>query len=263
MFKYILVKEVVQPICIIVGTFILYTFISKVIKDLFNRKIPNADERKRKTIQSLVLNIIKYLLIIVAFMLILEVYGIDTKSIMTSLGVVGIVVGLSLQDTLKDFISGLFIIFENQYGVGDIVTINNFKGEVISLGMKTTKIKSYTGDVEIISNRNIDFVINHSLESSLALVDVSVSYDSDLDKVEEVLQNLCERLSKELSNLTGKAEVLGITELGNSAINYRISVPTKPMKHIVTERIIRKEAKKEFDKNNIEIPFTQVVIHHG
>ena len=128
--------------------------------------------------------------------------------------------------------------------------------------MKTTKIKSIKGDVEIIPNRNINFVINHSLTSSLAIVDVGVSYNSNLDKVDEVLINLCERLNSTLPNLTGNVEVLGITQLGDSSISYRITALTKPMKHIEVERIIRKEIKKEFDKKNIEIPFPQVVVHN-
>ena len=262
MLKYVLVKEVVNPVCIIVFTFLIYVIISKLIKDVFNKKIKKIDKRKSKTIESLILNIIKYLLIVIAIVMILDVYGIDTKSIITSLGIVGVVVGLSLQDTLKDLISGIFIIFEDQYGVGDTVTINDFKGEVISLGMKTTKIKSIKGDVEIIPNRNINFVINHSLTSSLAIVDVGVSYNSNLDKVDEVLINLCERLNSTLPNLTGNVEVLGITQLGDSSISYRITALTKPMKHIEVERIIRKEIKKEFDKRHIEIPFPQVVVHN-
>jgi len=261
MLKYVLVKEVINPLCVIVVTFLVYLIISKLIKDLFNKKLKKIDKRKSETVKSLILNIIKYLLIVIAIVMILDVYGIDTKSIVASLGIVGIVVGLSLQDTLKDLISGIFIIFEDQYGVGDTVTINNFKGEVISLGMKTTKIKSFKGDVEIIPNRNINFVINHSLASSLAIVDVGVSYNSDLDKVDDVLNNLCDRLSS-LPNLTGNVEVSGITELGDSSIVYRITAPTKPMKHIEIERLIRKEIKKEFDKNNIEIPFPQVVVHN-
>src|SRR5699024_1893706 len=107
-----------------------------------------------------------------------------------SLGVVGVVVGLALQDILKDFIAGFTIMLENQYTVGDTVTIGTFKGEVISLSLKTTKLKAYTGEVNIIANRNVIEVINHSIENSLAVVNVSVDYSEDIEKVEKVLNEL-------------------------------------------------------------------------
>lgn len=263
MLKFIFVKEVIAPTCIIAASIFLYITLSKIIKGLFKRRKPRIDERKTKTMLSLILNIIKYFFIIIAVLLILEVYNIDTKSIIASLGVAGLVVGLSLQDTLKDFISGLFIIFEDQFGLGDTITIDNFKGEVISLGIKTTKIKSYTGDIQIIPNRNINNVINHSLASSLALVNVQVSYNSDMDKVELILKELCKTLTEKIKNLNGEITLLGITDLADSGIEFRISAPTKSMCHYEVEREIRKEIKKAFDKNNIEIPFPQVVIHNA
>ena len=171
--------------------------------------------------------------------------------------------GLALQDTLKDFLSGLSIIFENQYAIGDTVTVGGFKGEVISLGLKSTRIKAYTGEVKIISNRNICEVINHTIAFSLAQVDVQVSYEDDIKKVKKVLDELCIRLSKELPDLKEDIKCLGINSLDESGITFRVEAKTTPLKHYAIERILYKEIKLELDKNGITIPYQQVVIRNA
>ena len=107
-------------------------------------------------------------------MLILEVYHISTRGLITSLGVVGLVAGLAFQDTLKDLLAGFSIIFENAYAVGDTITVGNFKGKVISLGLKTTKIRAINGDTQIIANSNITSVINHSLDDNYDFIDIPI-----------------------------------------------------------------------------------------
>ena len=115
----------------------------------------------------------------------LEVYNVDTKSLIASLGVFSLVVGLAVQDTLKDFISGITIILENQFEVGDNVTISGFRGDVIYMGLKTTKIKSYEGEVFMIANRNITEVINHTVSNDLAIIDIPIAYEEDLDNLKD------------------------------------------------------------------------------
>ena len=256
-------KEILGPIFIVIGAFFLYQILTKITKRLFCVKKSILDERKSKTILSVVNNIVKYLLITVSILMILEVYGISTSGILTSLGVVGVVGGLALQDTLKDILSGMCIILENQYAVGDVVSIGDFKGEVLSLGLRTTRIKSYTGEIKIIANRNIMEVINHSLEMSLAIVNIPVSYNEDIDKVQQILDELCKRMKKENSLITGSIVCLGMTAFDNSSINFRITAEVKAMKHHEIERLLLKEVKKLFDEQNIEIPYSQVVIHHA
>ncbi len=167
--KKIFIKEVVAPFLIIVGSIVIYQIANKIINNIFKIKIKNVDSKKQNTLRTMVKNIVKYFIIIIASLMILDVFGIDTKTLVASFGIVGLVVGLALQSIIKDFLSGMTIIFENQYSVGDIVTITGFKGEVIELGMKTTKIKSENGDVKIIPNGNINEVINHSLIQNKSL----------------------------------------------------------------------------------------------
>jgi len=234
--------------------------VRNIIDRLFRIK-SNVDKRKTKTINGLINNLIKYFIVIVDVVMILDIYGIDTKTLIASLGVVGLVAGLAVQDTLKDFVAGMSIILENQYRVGDTITIKGFRGEVISLGIKSTHIRAYTGEVMIIANHLIEEVINHSLEKSVAIVDIPVSYDTDIDKLESVLNDLFIDLNKSIKGLKGNIRILGLQSYDDSSISYRIVVDTFPMEHLQVERDLKKAIKVCLDNNNIEIPFPQVVVH--
>lgn len=263
MLDKILVVEIVGPILVILVAVIIYNVFRKVGRTIILKGVPYGDDGKTKTLIVLFNNIIKYILIVVSLLIILQIFKIDTKTIVASLGAIGVVAGLAFQDVLKDFFAGIFILIENQYKIGDYVTIGGFKGEVIALGMKTTKIKAYTGEVKMISNRFITEVINHSLEDNLAIVDVAVDYKADLLATERILKDVCKELNSELKPIKGKIEVLGIEELGADAVLFRIVAPCTPMMQYDVQRVIRKKVKIALEFNKIDIPYHQVVVHNG
>ena len=262
MFEKILMKEVVAPVAIIAFSIVTYMISSRVIRKVFQVKNKRINEKRQQTFIGLINHIVKYFIVIVALMMILEVYGIDTKSLVASLGVLSLVVGLALQDILKDFIVGCSIIFENQFSVGDTVTIDDFTGTVIDLGLKTTRLKAYTGEIKIISNRNITEVINHTIAENNALVDVTVDYDSNLKEVKQLLDELCKNMTEELS-LAHEAECLGVEELGENGIRFRIAIPALYSSKFSLARQFRERIKEELEQNGITIPYSQVVIHDG
>lgn len=262
MLEKILVKEVVAPVLIIIFSFLLYLIISRIVKKMLSVKIKRINERKQKAFVGAVNTIIKTFIVLIALMMILEIYGIDTKSLVASLGVVSLVVGLALQDMLKDFIVGFTILFEDQFSLGDTVTINGFTGTVIFTGLKSTRLKAYTGDVKIISNRNIVEVINHTLEINKAVISVKVELNSDEDKVKEILDDLCIELSEEL-NISGKAQCVGIDNVGDGGITYTILIPVKFSDKASISRIFRSRIKKELEKNKIKISNPQLVMSNG
>ena len=124
MLEFILKKEIVAPIIIVIACITIWLILKKLINQIFNKRIKKVDSKKQNTIKGLISNTVKTFIILIALLMILDIYGIDTASLIASLGVVGLVVGLALQDLLNDFIVGMTIIFENQFCVGDIVTIN-------------------------------------------------------------------------------------------------------------------------------------------
>lgn len=263
MLKRVLIKEVLAPIIIVIVSILIYSIVINILKKFFNSKSKHIDQKRKKTLFELSRNIVRVIVILVAGLCILEVYGIDTKTVVASLSVIGVVIGLAFQDLLKDFIAGISIVIEGQYRVGDTVTINGFKGEIIGIGLKSTKVKSYTGEILIVANHLINEVINHSFSNSLAIIDIDVAYEENIEKVEKVLVKLCERLTNELPYLKGNVELLGINSLEESSVRFRITALTESMKQYEIQRKMLREVKLELDKNNITIPFNQVVIHNG
>lgn len=259
----ILVKEVIGPILIILISIVIYLIFKGIIDNLFRIKSKHIDKRNTRTINVLIDNLVKYFIVVVDIVMILDIFGIDTKTLIASLGVVGVVAGLAVQDTLKDFVAGMSIILENQYRIGDTVTIKGFRGEVIYLGIKSTKLRSLTGEIMIIPNHLIEQVINHSLEKSVAVVDIPIAYDTNIDKLEKILNELFADLNTSITGLKGEIKLLGLQSYDDSSMSYRVVVDTLPMEHLRVERELKKAIKKEFDKRHIEIPFPQVVVHNG
>ena len=264
----ILIPQVYLPVIYIIIAIIINGILKELLDKIFIKRQDNLNKnsynyKKTETFKVLIKNIVKYIIIIFLILAILTVYGINVTSILAGLGIVGVVLGLALQDLAKDIIAGFSIILENQYAIGDIISISDFKGEVIFLGLKTTKIKNYEGQVKIIANRNATEVINYSMEDSLAIVDIDVSYEEDNEKVEKVLTELTKELTKTLSKLKGKVELLGIQELTSSSVKYRITAKTMAMEHFSIERQIRKQVKERLDQENIKIPYPQIEVHNG
>ncbi len=259
--EMILKKEFIAPIIILIICIFLCILSKKLVYKIFNFKISNINDGKKKTIVNLINNIVLFIIITISVLIILEIYGIDTKSLIASFGIVGLVAGLALQDLLKDFIVGVSIIFEGQYSIGDWVSINGFKGEVIPSNLRTTKLKAYTGEIKIISNRNINEIINYSLSTSNLIIDVGVSYESDIDKVKTILDDLCVKL-KEQFNLK-EISCLGIQELSDNSIKFRIVISSKYLEQFNLDRKIKREIILSFEKNKIVIPYNQVVVHNG
>ena len=259
--EYVLKKEIIAPIIILLVSFFLIFLSKKIVHKIFNFKKIKVNEGKKKTVVNLVGNIIKVIILILAILTILEIYGIDTKSLVTSLGVVGLVIGLALQDLLKDLIAGMSIIFEGQYSIGDWISINGFKGEVLPSNLRVTKLKAYTGEIKIISNRNITELTNYSIGRANLIIDVDVAYESDIDKVKEVLDELCVKVKKEYNLIN--FDCLGIQELSSSSIRFRLVANTNYSEQFTLDRNIKREIVKIFAKNNITIPYNQVVVHSG
>ncbi len=262
MLEKILSKEVVAPVVIIFFSIITYGVLSRIVKRLFRIKSKRVNEKRQKTFVGLVNNVIKYFIVLVALMMILEIYGIDTKSLVASLGVASLVAGLALQDLLKDVIAGFSIILEDQYSVGDIVSINGFTGTVQTLGLKTTKLKALTGEVRMIANRNIMELTNYSVDDNTSFVDVSISYDSNVEEVKAFLTEVCETLSKELK-LTKSAQCLGVEKLADSSVNFRIAITSSYADKFQLARRFQERIKAECDKKGIVIAYPQLVIHNG
>ena len=257
MIDFIKSEKVYLPIIYIALGLIIYNIIKIIINKISKNK---HIDKKKKTIISLIKNIIKYLIYILMILSILNVYGVNTTSIIASIGVAGLVIGLAFQDIIRDFLSGIFILFDNQYTIGDTVSINNFKGEVISFGLMSTKIKAATGEILILSNSSFKEVINYSIDNTILYITLDVSYDTNIDKLEKVLNDLKEDVMK-IENVCGEYKLLGISEFSSSSIKYLVSIECNPNTHYQIKRDYLKLIRNAFNKNNIEIPYNKLDIN--
>lgn len=261
--------KVVMPFVVILVAIIIYTIAKSITKGIFERSSKRLSVQRRQrvdTVRTLVVNIEKYLVIIVALIIILSIFGVNVTSMVAGLGIMTAIVGLAFQDLAKDIIAGISLVTENQFDVGDNVEINGFRGNVIELGLKTTKLKNYKGHIKCIANHAITEVTNYTdNKDALAEVNVGVSYKHKSEEVEKALDQvrLNLRLSDKMDDSLGDLIVNGITDFADSAVVWRVSMPCKPNTAIGVERAIRREVKAVFDKEGIEIPFPQVVVSNA
>lgn len=260
LFKIIFNKNFYLPIVYIIGGLILYGIISSLLNKTLKIKKKNINTKKEKTIINLIRSILKFIITAIVLIMILDLYGINTTSLIASLGIAGVIAGLAFQDTIKNLLSGISIIFDDHYNVGDFVKINEFSGEVISLGLQSTKIKAFTGEIYVIGNSQINNVINYSVCDANLIMDLAVSYETDINKLESILTKLSARVEK-IEDVIGPLSLLGIEDLADSAVKYRISIPCHAMTHAKVKREVLKIVKEEFDKNKISIPFNQLDIN--
>lgn len=229
---------------------------------VFRDKSPlRVSERRELTMVKLLENILTYVVYFVALMMILETLTINVTSLVAGAGIVGLAIGFGAQNLVRDIITGFFIIFEDQFSVGDYIKVNAFEGTVEEIGLRTTKIKSWTGELHILPNGSISEVTNFSLHNSTAVVDFNVSYESDVTEVERLVEDLLRVLPAKYEDMVSMPELLGVQNFGASEIVMRVVCETAPMRHWYVGRMIRKEIKLMLDGHGIEIPFPRVVMY--
>lgn len=238
------------------------TKISKMTLNKFGNK-PGARQKRKKTIAKVTASMIKYLVSIIMILIVLGIWGFNVAPAIAGLGILGLVIGLGAQKFINDLITGFFIIFEQHFDVGDIVEIQGFKGEVTSIGLKTTKIRNWKGDVKIINNGDVSNLINFSKNLSTAVVEFGIAYKEDIQKTIDILTIELPKLKPLYPDIIEDPKVVGVIELANSSVNLRVIAKTVNEQHYAIERMLRLKIKEILDQNGIEIPFPQVVVHQS
>lgn len=224
------------------------------------------DERRSKTLTTLVLNVMRYVVYFFVLLTVLANLGLDVSTLIAGAGVAGLAIGFGAQSLVKDVITGFFIIFEDQMGVGDNVMINmnpNLRGNVEEVGLRITRVRAYTGEIHVLSNAQILQVTNYSKTNSLAVVDVSVAFEEDLERVFEVLKDVGNQAKEEIDTIVGEPQVLGVQTFGAHDVVVRMTVDCKPMENFPVARELRKRIKTRFEEEGIEIPYPKTVLFGG
>ncbi|MEW6458677.1 MAG: mechanosensitive ion channel family protein [Bacillota bacterium] len=253
-----------RVLVIIVAAHLIVRLARKAIQKLLKQRdkgLVKVDERRLGTVSALLGNVVGYVVYFVMVLMILAQLGFNLGPVLAGAGIIGLAVGFGAQNLVRDVISGLFIILEDQYAVGDYVSIGNFTGTVQEVGLRVTRIKQWTGEVHFIPNGTITQVTNFSKENSAAVVDVGIAYGEKIDEVTRVLEALLARLRMETEDIVGEAKVLGVQALGDSGVVLRVMAECKPMTQFDVARKLRAMIKAEFDEKNIEIPYPRMVVY--
>ncbi len=221
-----------------------------------------SKSNKAKTILGLIKSIIKWVVIIIAILLVLGAFGVDTSTLLASAGILALVIGLGAQSLIADIIAGFFIVFEGEYEVGDIITIDGFRGTVSDIGIRVTKVMDAGGNVKIINNSDIKNIINQTSELSYAKCTMSIDYGEDLKRVEEVFKQNIERLKKNVIGMVDDPIYKGVSELGSSSVNLLFIAKCKESDIYQVQRDMNRELYLIFNENNITIPFNQITVSY-
>ena len=245
----------VITIMVIFVTFILI-FVSNFITHLFDNK-----SKKSKTISSLVRSLVKYGLMLVALAIILIAWGVNVVGVLAGVGVITLIVGLGCQSLIQDVISGLFIVFDDYFGVGDTVIIDGFRGTIVEVGLKTTKLQDFGGNIKSITNSSISTVVNMSRMRSVASVKLSVSYNEDVERVEAIILKEIEEIKEKVPNITEGPWYKGIDAITASSIDFLVLCYVDEANRFQVTRDLNREFYLALKKNDVQIPYTQVTVN--
>jgi moderate conductance mechanosensitive channel len=220
-------------------------------------------QQRISALTSILRSLAGFMILVFAGFMVLAELGVDVGPLLAGAGVLGVALGFGSQSLVKDFLSGLFILAEDQFGVGDVVDLDGTtQGTVEAVSLRTTRLRSVDGTVWHVPNGAIGRVGNKSQHWSRALLDVEVAYDTDIDHATEVIKRVADRVWKEREEVLEEPEVWGVEKLGANAIVIRLVVKTLPADQYAISRQLRQRLKEEFDREGIEIPFPQQMVWH-
>ena len=214
------------------------------------------------TMVTVISSLITYTSVLVAFCWILSIIGVNVSTIFASVGILALILGFGAESLVADLVTGVFILFENQYNVGDIVEIDGFRGKVKEIGIRTLSLEDTGGNIKIINNSELKNIVNRSNQRSVAVCDVSVSYNTDIEELEEKLVNMLQKIkAKHTDIFIGRVEFVGVEALADSGVVLRIIADVSEENIFKGRRLLNKEIKIMFDKDGIIIPYPQVDVH--
>lgn len=217
-------------------------------------------DRKANTLNSITSSVLKYLIYFIGLFSILKLLGVDDKSLLVVASAGSVAIGLGAQSIVTDMLEGFFILFEDHYAVGDIVTIQNITGTVEGVTLRSTKIRDFQGKVHIVPNGSVGTVTNLCDNFINAIVTVGISYGENIDKALSILEDEMKKTT-DIETIIEPPVVVGVVGLDDSAVSIRIVTKCQIKTNYAVEAELRKRIKNRLDKEGIEIPFPQRTIH--
>ena len=219
--------------------------------------------KKALTVVSLVRSLIKWSVIIVAVFLILKKWGVDTNKILASIGIIALIIGLGCQTLISDVVAGIFLVADSAFEVGDIVVVDNFRGTVIEIGLKSTKLEDAGGNIKVISNSSINTLVNLTNTLSLSVVEISIPYEENLARTETLLIERLKDMKKRIPTIVEGPYYKGVEDMADSAVILKVIAKVKEEDRFQTTRDMKRDIYIFLNENAITVPYPQLTITQG
>ena len=227
-------------------------------------KLIGKKSDRTKTVTSLIAGVLKYVAVIAAVVWGLSILGVNTAAVLAGVGILGLILGFGAQSLIEDIITGIFIIFEGQYNIGDIIILDDFRGTVKDIGVRTTVIEDAGGNLKVVNNSDIRNFQNRSKNPSVAICEVAVAYETDLLALRKLLEEeLPKMLDMHPDLYLAAPKYLGVEALADSGVNLKIAVSCTEANVFAAKRMLTQDIRVLFMEKGVEIPFPQVVVHKG
>lgn len=251
-------NRIIRIVGILLGVVVTLKLFRLIVNQVF---IPNIvgqafkfDEKRARTFGGLVQSIVQYLIYFIAIVLILQEFKIDTTSIVAGAGIVGLALGVGAQSLIRDFITGFFIVLENQFAVGDYIVSGDMGGTVEEIGLRVTKLRDSNGVLHILPHGAIIRVSNYTRGSMQAVVNLPVGYGADIGQVLSLLEEASNYVGKNMAEVLEGPKVVGVVDWRAQELIFRVVAKTVPLEQGKVEAALRHQIKLLFDKANISPP---------
>jgi len=263
--------RVIVIIAIAVGVyFICRPIIRSIIKRMVSHRMAGEEETEIRqriaTLSSILVKIAGILILIVAVITILPEFGVNITSLIAAIGIGGLAIAFAAQNLIRDFISGFFILLEDQYGIGDVVSIAGIAGVVEDITLRRTVLRDLDANVHSVPNGKVELSTNMTKQFSRVNLNVSVGYGENLKHVIDIINKVCQEMAEEpqwKDDFITTPSVLRVDNLGDSGIDIKILGDTKPAKQWAIMGELRLRLKNTFDKEGIEIPWPHTKVYFG
>ena len=250
--------KIITALAVVIFMWLATTLVCFVMEKLSRGK------KRSVTVASMAISVVKTVSGILTIVWVLSVMGVNIGTIFASLGIVSLIVGFGVQSLIEDCVTGLFIIFEGLYNIGDIIVLDTFRGTVEKITLRTTTLRDTGGNLQVINNSDIRNIQNRSAVESLAVCDIGITYEADIREVEKLVLPELQKIYEENSDVfLAVPRYSGVQSLDASSVTLRFNVPVKEENYFTGTRRLNRAMKCLFDDKGIEIPFNQLVIHNA
>jgi small conductance mechanosensitive channel len=248
--------RIINGILLLLILFIVESVVSWILGML------KPSRNRSRTVIALFRNVVRYAVILIAICVVLSMFSVDIGTILAGLGIIALIVGFGAESLIADVVTGLFILIDNQYNVGDIIEVNGFRGTVTDISVRTTVLTDVGGNVKIINNSDMKNILNRSDNASIAVSTIDIPYGADLEGLEAKIPGLMSEIYHAHEDvMMSEPKYLGVAELGSSGVTLKFIVEVEEDKIFSAPRVLNHDLLLGFKKLGVEVPFPQLDIH--